>query len=583
MRAISRTDSFRDIFSRLERANRTIQEEHHLALQPMTVFVDSMMPIQKRMADILPDRLVCDRLIKLYFVISEGFYRMVHIPSFQIEYTQYWVSGTCNSGFLPRLLCMLCVAARFGTETRGLGQDRSAGIHIPTACALVRNWLNEIKKLKMADLTMLQVELLLLHAQRTIIPYHEASWAQLGYVVRMAMTLELHRDPSELPSLTQFQSEIRRRLWYTLLEMDLHISLICNLPFSIRDGDYTCKPPANIDDSYLAPGAKHPAPALPLDHYTSNRLQAYTSRTLPARLEAATLLFHLQDVDSYDPIVSAGQKLESILSDVNALFPRHACLLNPEDKHKEWRQRIMLDVHARRPLLALYRPFALGAVDQQCQPHIEQTYLKSAMAILTYPDELNPRTEGCADVVAMYLFIMRKEVIESAIGICWFIKRALHFAQEQKNHDNHSPEGEHPPSSGWGLDNDIEKYPWSIASMLRTVERTIERLISIIPDSCGDMRDVLALCVVFSAVCPGSLEDGLAQINSWGKRILDATASIVNRTGCLDTSVDGYMMSGAYGGPSKLGGTGSLNENGMVDGVSHFFFGPSTAEEDANC
>ncbi|KAK4166218.1 fungal-specific transcription factor domain-containing protein [Cladorrhinum sp. PSN259] len=571
MRAMSRTDGFRDLFFRLKRANQVIQEEHHMALQPMTVFVDSMMPIQKRMADILPDRQVCDRLIKLYFVFSEGYYRMVHIPSFQVEYTQYWLGGTCNGGFLPRLLCMLCVAARFGTESRGLGQDRSAGIHVPTACALVRSWLNEIRKIKIADLTILQVELLLLHAQRTIGPYHQASWVQLGCVVRMAMTLELHRDPSELPSITPFQSEIRRRLWYTLLEMDLHISLIYNLPFSIREGEYTCRPPSNIDDTTLIPAAQHLPTPYPLDHPSSNRLQAYTSRTLPARLEAATLLFHLRDLDSYAPIITAGQKLESIISDVHAVFPRPPLIFNPMDKHKEWRQRILLDVHARRPLLSLYRPFALGTPDPQCPPLIEQAYLKSAMAILTYLDELTPRTEGYADVVSMYLYIMKKDVVESALGVCWFMKRSLQHQQLQHQNctNTHSPDGEGPPlpplpPPGWGLDNSDERYPWSVATMVQIVERTIERLIAIIPDSSGDLTDVVSLCIVFSAVCPAGIEDGVRQIKAWTKRILDASMPILSRASTA--SADPFRIPGTYGAAS-----GNMNGH-MIDGVRDDLF-----------
>ncbi|KAK3986653.1 hypothetical protein QBC44DRAFT_333051 [Cladorrhinum sp. PSN332] len=576
MKAMARADGLRDLFSRLKNANRIIQEEHNMTLQPMTVFVDSMMPIQKRMADILPDRQVCDRLIKLYFVMSEGYYRMVHIPSFQLEYSQYWLGNPCNGGFLPRLLCMLCVAARFGTESRGLGQDRSAGIHIPTACALVRNWLNEIRKLKIADLTMLQVELLLLHAQRTIIPCQQASWAQLGYVVRMAMTLELHRDPSELPSVTPFQGEIRRRLWFTLLEMDLHISLICKLPFSIREGEYTCRPPSNIDDASIAPAAPHLPTPFPLDHHSSNRLQAYTSRTLPARLEAATLLFHLQDLDTFTPILSAGQKLETIISDVSAVFPRHGLLLNTDDKHKEWRQRILLDVHARRPLLSLYRPFALGSPEPPCPPHIEQEYLKSAMAILTYLDELNPRPQGYADVVAMYLFVMKKEVVDSALGVCWFMKRSMQLQQvQQQNYlsQNQSPDGEGPalpplPPQGWGLDNSDERYPWSVAAMVRIVERTIERLIAIIPDSSGDLKDVVSLCVVFSSVCPGSVEDGVKQIKAWTKRILDASMPVLNRSSAA--AADPYRIPGTYGGAAAAA-CGNMNGH-VVDGIRDDLF-----------
>ncbi|KAF3358554.1 hypothetical protein VdG1_00114 [Verticillium dahliae VDG1] len=45
-------------------------------------------------------------------------------------------------------------------------------------------------------------------------------------------------------------------------------------------------------------------------------------------------------------------------------------------------------MHIRRPLLALYRPFALGSVDAPAQ--ITRAYLTSSMVILQYLDELDP-------------------------------------------------------------------------------------------------------------------------------------------------------------------------------------------------
>jgi hypothetical protein len=57
------------------------------------------------------------------------------------------------------------------------------------------------------------------------------------------MTMSLGRDPSELPAVPGFLGECRRRLWFTIMEMDLHLSLTCGLPCAIRQGEYTCKPP----------------------------------------------------------------------------------------------------------------------------------------------------------------------------------------------------------------------------------------------------------------------------------------------------------------------------------------------------
>ncbi|KAK4189874.1 fungal-specific transcription factor domain-containing protein [Podospora australis] len=592
LRTVSRTEHLRQLFARLQNACQTLQKERHKALEPITVFVDSMLPIQKRMVDILPSRPVCDRLVKLYFVVSEGLYRTVHIPSFQQEYAGYWDGKGCNGGFLPRLLCMMCIAARFGTDSRGLGHERYTGIHIPTACALVRHWLDDNRKKQLTDLTTLETELLLLRAQRTITSYQRSCWAQLGYVVRMAMTMDLHRDPSELPSITPFAGELRRRLWYSIIEMDLHVSLVCKLPFAIRQGEYTCRPPLNIDDSVLLPTV-HALPApLPLDHLTANRLQSYTSRTLAARTEAASLLSHLHLLDSYSPVLSAGEKLEAIISDVNALFPRHACL-NPEDKHKEWRHRAILDMHARRPLLALYRPFALGlhsnskdggGGDPNCPPHIELSYLKSAMAILCHLDEIDPRSPGYDDVVAMYLFVMKKDLVEAGLSVCAYAKRCSQSLQ-QHQYQNHQQQQHHSPErDGWygghhyhhyhdkhgGADMigpATNRFPWSTATMLQTVERMFDRLLGMIPHFCGgdDLKEIVALGVVLGVVQPGNGERKLAKTRAVMGRLLDAIQAAVPSP-VMGHSLTGTTNAGAAatygvgGGPGS--GSGALTGNG---------------------
>ncbi|KAK4179460.1 fungal-specific transcription factor domain-containing protein [Triangularia setosa] len=598
LRTMARTDHLRGPFSRLQNACRVLKKEHQKALEPITVYVDSMMPIQKRMNDVLPPRPVCDRLVNQYFLVSEGLYRMVHIPSFHQEYSQYWDKRGCSESFLPRLLCMISTAARFGTDSRGLGQDRFTSVNIPTACTLVRHWLDDLRRKQITDLTTLQTELLLLHAQRTICPYRRASWTQLGYIIRMAMTMDLHHDPSELPPLSPFISEMRRRLWYTLLEMDLHISLLCNLPFAIRAGEYTCKPPSNLDDSSLSPAIPTLPPSLPLDHPTSNRLQAYTSRTLPTRIEAAALISHLSTLDSYQPILYAGQQLESLLSDIAALFPRHASL-NPESIHKEWRHRALLDMHVRRPLLALYRPFALGLPSDpsSCPLNIELSYLKSAMAILNYADELDSRSPGYEEVVAMYLFVMKKDIVEAGLGVCAYIKRAT---QQQRNnsqisqvsqvsdgeqwHHRHHPHQHHRHSQSNShnpYDEDLlntispigqRTYPWSAVTMAQTVERTLDRLITLIPDSSSDVNEIVALGVVLSSVWPGTSEEKTGKMQKVIGKVAEVIGSALGQLGISAAAAvqqqqtqppppPGYAKLGGPPGPVVVTGP-------MADGIN---------------
>lgn len=514
MNNMERTDGARELFVSLQKVYKALQEDHQRLLEPITVFVDSMMPVLKRMADILPKRPVCDRLLEAYIGASEGLYRVVHLPSFRQEYARYWEGkGQCEA-FLPRLLCMMSIGSRFETEARGLGQDRLDSVHAPTALALVRNWLDGLRGKHLVNLNTLQAEVLLLHAQRTITMRHQESWAQLGLIVRMAMTMGLHRDPSEFPQLTPFWAENRRKLWYTIMDMDLHVALQCNLPCAIRDGEYTCRPPRNIDDEDLYPEMRELPPSRPFDVATSTQMQAYAASTLPTRMRVAYILARLDTVRDYDEVLEVGMRLEQMIDDVNSIFPRHQAL-DTQQKFKEWRLRALLDMHVRRPLLALYRPFAMGTI--KSPPHILSSYLKSSMTILTYMDELDHSVPGFPDVEHMYQLVLKHDIIQAAFSVCYYIKTA-----PENNSQGHWNPGASPGPSETGSSVSYETRPiWSAATLTQAVEKTMDSLIALIKDSSSDLRDIVALSVVLSSVQPGTPEQRFERITAGIRRILD--------------------------------------------------------------
>lgn len=547
----AKRESAHELFVHLQKIYTVLQEEQHRVLAPITVFVDSALPVLKRMADILPmQKSVCDRLLEAYIGTSEGLYRVVHVPTFRAEYQAYWDGQRCSDGFLPQLLCMLAIGSRFETESRGLGHDRSEGVHVPTACALVRSWLDSLRGKQLVDVGTLLAEVLLLHAQRMITPRYQDSWTQLGVIVRMAMTMGLHRDPSEFPQISPFAAECRRKLWYTIMDMDLHLSLGCNLPCAVRDGEYTCQPPLNLDDEDLRPDSGSLPPSKPIDVRTDGQLQAWAASTLPIRMRAAALVSRLDSIRDYGEVLEVGSRLERLLEEVNLLFPRGQGL-DPRWKFKEWRMRALLDMHIRRPLLALYRPFALSTPD--CPPQIASTYFRSSMVLLTYMDELDARTPGFVDVNHMYHVILKHDIIQAAFSVCYYIKNAQEAAAVTSNGAAGSTAYNGITSSlgpsvanttgGDGIAADANESSCNIAfdangrplwppeRMMRVVEKTLEDVVQLIRDSTSDLKDIVALSIVINSVRPGgSPEQRLERIRAGISRVLDACLKSLKAT-----------------------------------------------------
>lgn len=455
-----------------------------------------MMPIHKRMADILPKKAICDRLLAAYIDTSETQYRILHVPTFFEQYNQYWEGKPQPEQFLPQMLAVLSIASRFETKSGGMGHERVDGVHIPTACALVRSWLDSIKGKQLVEIATLQVEVLLLFAQRLIVQRSQDSWSHLGFVVRMAMSMGLHRDPSEFePRMPIFQGEIRRRLWYTVLDMDLYTSLAANMPCLTRDGDYSCRPPRNLNDNELFPDMTELPPSRPLDQTTDSQMQVFAAMTLPTRIRVAHMINRIDTIRDYQEVLDIGGKLDRFLEDINYIFPRHGSLSDAQ-RSKQWRSRVILDMHVRRPLISLYRPFAMAAPEAPSQ--ISRAYLRSCMVILKYLDELDPALPHFPDVSEMYLQLLKRDIIQASISVCYFIKPAVRPSADSSLLAQHGMRASPGPADDFPSYIPDDLILWSPSRLVSTVQKTLDLLIRHIRGS--DVKDILCVAIVLESV-----------------------------------------------------------------------------------
>lgn len=487
------------VFSAFRTLHKCLQDRYRKDMAPITVFVDSMMPVLKRMTDILPSKPVCDRLLASYLDTSETIYRTIHLPTFSEQYELYWQGKLHSDSFLPQLLSVLSIASRFGTKSKGLGRERVEGIHIPTACALVRSWLDGLKGKQLIEMTTLQAEVLLLQAQSMITPRAEDSWTQLGFVIRLAMTMGLHRDASEFDGrISVFLGEIRRRLWFTIVDMDLHLSLACNLPCLIREGDFSCRPPRNLDDADLFPAMRELPPAKPIDQVTDNRLQTYAAMTLAARMRVASLIKRVDGMCDYLEVMEVGAKLERFLDDINHIFPRHG-VLDDGQRSRQWRWRLILEMHVRRPLLALYRPLAMGVADAPIQ--VTRAYLRSSVVLLEYLDELDPLSAHFRGVAEMYHQHLKRDIIQAALSVCFFVQSVVgpRGAEEEEGFPGPGQQQtalRMSPDSvdDYASDRAEKLMLWSPSRLVGTVQKTLDLLIGNMGG--GDTKDIVCLAIV---------------------------------------------------------------------------------------
>ena len=104
-------------------------------------------------------------------------------------------------------------------------------------------------------------------------------WLLMGVILRLALRMGYHRDPSHFPDISVCEAEIRRRTWATLYSADVLLSLQVGVPRMITPGQWDTQPPRNLLDSDFDENTKELPPARP-DHDVTPMLFALARQKL---------------------------------------------------------------------------------------------------------------------------------------------------------------------------------------------------------------------------------------------------------------------------------------------------------------
>lgn len=257
----------------------------------------------------LPPRDVTDKLVDCYLKSTESLYRILHIPSFKKEYEALWVSGASkpDSIFLVQLKLVLAIGAT--TYDEGFSFRTQAVRWIYEA----ETWWAEPEFKARLSLQNLQVEILLLFARETANLGAALVWVTAGALLRKAVYMGLHRDPSCLPVRTLLAAEMRRRLWNTILELSIESSMNAGGPPLISLQDFDTAPPGNFNDEDLT--AENPSPAS-AKTFTQTTVAIALRKTFPIRLAINKFLNDLDPQTTYEETLSLDKELRASCREV---------------------------------------------------------------------------------------------------------------------------------------------------------------------------------------------------------------------------------------------------------------------------
>ncbi|KAE9366592.1 hypothetical protein N431DRAFT_417394 [Stipitochalara longipes BDJ] len=411
------------------------------------------------MSDLLPDRSICDKAISSYFRFFENSLRILHYPSFMDDYHLFWASveneqeefGT----FVPQLAVILAIFYALEDSTTPAPPKEN---RIAFLCGHVEVWLDNLMGRKQLTMSTLRTRALLIVAQQVGAVHADEVWKSTGNLMRSAMAAGFHRDPSEFSHVSTFEGEMRRKLWTTILEMDLAASLKYGMPLMLHDSNFTCKTPSNLDDIDLFDGMAELPPSKPSGKTTDSSFQLALTESLPLRIEAMKQSGAPKDIQA---------RIHAFEEHLRHPPPKLRLESDAKEDLEQLFGTILLNVYILRILSHLYR---LSDCSTNSVTSSITAGLQCSLSVLSYQSMLDRKISDSETgdwEISWNLFhvLCKSDIMQAALDVC------LH-AQVP------------------GL------VSWTTASLLLAIDETIANLTKRIGRNGSDIKDIMRLSVI---------------------------------------------------------------------------------------
>lgn len=337
------------------------------------------------MFNALPEKSYIDVQVAQYFQTWETSYRILHEPSFWKEYVEFWeqyAGRSGQAGFAVTLLLIVattkCLGPKDDVFVGDMTADRQAASSLIDLCD---SWMNRQPR-KRLTLQFFQLQCLALLAKRVNCVKLKQDWVTSGDIFRLALAAGMHRDPSLLASgrISEFEKEMKRRLWITIMEFELQSSLESGLQSSLSGLYFDTPAPSNLpDDSFATDTDEIPA-SRPSNHFTAASYLVLTSKSLPLRVHLAQLLNNPSTNIQYSDVLHYDAQIHSILS----------ALPSWEDERSTI-PSALLHLQLKQYLLILHRPYATLAPNNQRYTYSFTACVDIGSSIIATHDELTAR------------------------------------------------------------------------------------------------------------------------------------------------------------------------------------------------
>ncbi|ETS04832.1 hypothetical protein M419DRAFT_52813, partial [Trichoderma reesei RUT C-30] len=373
-----------------------------------------------------PTREVADKMTTLYFQSFESTHRILHQPTFWKVYERFWSSPESASAKLRlQVLLVIAIGSSLASHS-GANAGLRNMVHQWIYAAEI--WLSGPLEKDRLDISGLQIHCLVMLARQIFSIGGDLVWISSGSLIHRAMQIGLHRDPRHLPNMSVLQTQLRRRLWATILELVVQSSLDSALPPRISFDEFDTEPPANCNDQDI----EEPVPELKphsRERFTGTSLQLILLDSLPTRLRILSLLNGLHSELSYLDVLDLSTDILEACRRSNAFFRDNQASGMTPFHHN------LVDYLLRRFLIPLHCPFAHKARTNPLLHYSLKVSLDAAMAIV-YPEP----DEGFSSLMAIGGGLFREGIryATSIISLELLTQIEAHYKDGTLHRSSHS-------------------------------------------------------------------------------------------------------------------------------------------------
>ncbi|KEF54839.1 uncharacterized protein A1O9_09281 [Exophiala aquamarina CBS 119918] len=383
----------------------------------------------------VPPRPVVDRLMALHFDSYIITPYLIHGKKFLREYETFWKDPSATSiTWIGLMFSMLHIATQLQVFTmeftdRGAESLRVEYLTMKDAfrekavqCLILARYTTGGPYILETLITVLTGESILSKDGAT------DSWLSISMILHLAMRMGYHRDPDHFPGISAFDGEMRRRIWTTILQLDLVLSLETGLPRSATATHMDTKLPRNLRDcDFEEDTAEMPLP----------RPETEWTPVLPliakGRLISALGLICDVNTDinppSYDEVIKVDALLEDLHNHAIPPVLRWETMPHPiTDSPNLVVQRVSVETTYYKSRILLHRRALTSFPVQQSQGRDRESMqicLDSALKILSFQQMLHAESQPFSRLSQLrwkVTHIFNQDVLLATSVLCVFLQ-----------------------------------------------------------------------------------------------------------------------------------------------------------------